>query len=128
MDKLIEGLVGSVIGIAILLVFGAVIGVGWLLYKFCQLVLPPILEELGKGCAALGRAIRDWWREVILERDLQRIERDAVQQIDTIREEHVERFRQFVAAIEEQERLTAEETAAVESAVRTAVSSEVANE
>lgn len=50
MDDLIEGLAGSVVGIVLVLALGAVIGAGWLLYKFCEIVLPPLFELLAHLC------------------------------------------------------------------------------
>jgi hypothetical protein len=122
MDDLIDGLVGSVVGIVLALAIGAIFLVGWLLYKFCELVLPPLCEALAEGCAWAARRISAWWREITWRRRVLRAHREAIQAIEATRREQVALTRAALDALERQQvGLTAARTAAVRSADRSAV-------
>ena len=121
MDDLIEALVGTVFGIVIVVAVGAVIGAGWLLFKFCELVLPPLFEALGQGCDAAEKRIAAWWREVTWKRRTLRAHNETIRAIETTRREQVALTRALIEALEAQPIPTATRTTAVRSAVRVAV-------
>lgn len=121
MDDFIGALVGTVFGIALLVAFGAVIAAGWLLFKFCELVMPPLFEAIGEGCDAAGRRIAAWWREVTWKRRTVRAHNETIRAIETTRREHVAMTRALIEAMETRPTPTATRTTAVRSAVRVAV-------
>ena len=122
MDDFIGALVGSVLGIALLLALGGVIAVGWLIYKFCELVLPPLFEALEEGCEAAERRISAWWREVTWKRRVMRLQNETIAAIDASRREQVALTRAALETVERQHlALTAGRTTAVRSADRVAV-------
>jgi hypothetical protein len=102
MDDLIGEMAGTVMGIALVIVFGVVIGAGWLPYKFCEFVLPPLWRALSKVCDAPGRELRAWWRNVTWEWHVAHAQRAAIRQIDATRAEHVRTCAEFVEALERQ--------------------------
>jgi hypothetical protein len=121
MDDLIEALVGSVVGIVFALAIGAIFLAGWLIYKFCELVLPPLFEALAEGCAAAERRIAAWWRELTWKRRMVRAHNETIRAIDKVRQEQVGRARAAVAAVERQQlALTAGRTTGGTAAVRSA--------
>jgi hypothetical protein len=120
MDDLIGAMVGSVVGIVLLVAVGAVIGAGWLLYKLCELVLPPLFEALDDACLAAEKRVRAWWREVTWRQRVVRAHNETIQQIEAVRCENVETVRLIAAYLEhvELELPQASESVAVPAAVR----------
>ena len=126
MDDFVEGVVGVLlctgIGIALVLGIAGVIAAGWLIYKFCEYILVPFLEWLFEACAEGGRQLAAWWHEVTWERRMIQAHDEAVREIDAVRREHVAQTYALVEVLEEMEQVrTADETAAVRVAVRSAV-------
>ena len=121
MDDAIGALAGSVIGIVLLIALGGVILAGWLIYKFCELVLPPLFEWLGEVCDTASRRLDAWWRKVTFERRVRRATKDAARQIRETHSEHVAAIDELAVAYERKLPLTAGETAGVRSAVSAAV-------
>ena len=120
MDDLIEALVGTIFGLVLVVAIGAVIGAGWLLYKLCELALPPLFEALDDLCLAAERRVRRWWRDVTWRQRVVRAHNDTIQQIETVRRENVETVRLIAAYVEhvERELPQAHEPVAVHVAVR----------
>jgi hypothetical protein len=118
MDDLIEGLVGSVFGIVLLLALGAVFGAGWLLYKFCEVVLPPLFELLADLCTQGWRRLAAWYRAVTWKRRMVRAHDEAIREIAATRRQQVALCQAAVEALESMEMPTASQTAAVRVAVR----------
>ena len=100
MDDLIEAMVGTIFGIVLVVAVGAVIGAGWLLYKLCELVLPPLFEALDDACLAAEKRVRAWWREVTWRRRAIRAHNETIQQIESVRRENVETVRLIAAYLE----------------------------
>lgn len=121
MDDLIEALVGTVFGIVIVLAIGAVFGVGWLIYKFCELVLPPFFEWLEEACESGASRLEAWWREVTWKRRALRAQQETLREIDATRRETVARTYALVEALDREQIPTTAGTAAVRVAVRSAV-------
>jgi hypothetical protein len=120
MDDLIEAMVSTIFGIVLLLAIGAVIGAGWLLYKLCELALPPLFAALHDLCLAAEKRIRAWWREVTWRRRAIRAHNETIQQIEAVRRENVETVRLIAAYMEhlERELPQAREPVAVPATVR----------
>jgi len=123
MDDLIEGLVGSILGIALALTIGLVVGAGWLLFKFCEAVLPPLCEWLGSAIDRGWRRAYTWWRNVTWRWRAKRAHRKALHEIGAARDGAVAQARMLVAELDRLEMPTADKTAAVRTAVRPAVRS-----
>ena len=118
MESFIGGLISAVFWLAL----AAVVGAGWLVYKFCKYVLMPFLDWLFEACVEGGRKLAAWWREVTWERRMIKAHDEAVREIDAVRREHVAQTYALVEVLEEMEQVrTADETAAVRLAVRSAV-------
>jgi len=127
MDDLIEGLIGTGIGIALVVAFGAVYAVGWLIYKLFEVILIPLccelVEEAGKGLKRLAA----WHHDVTWRRRMVRAHNETIAAIDAVRSQQVALTRERLEALERQHELqqrpqtrTAAATAAVPSAVRVA--------
>jgi hypothetical protein len=122
MDKLIEGLIGSVFGIAIAVGLAALYGAGWLIYKLFEYGIIPLGRWLWAEAIEGGRAFLAWHRAVTWRRRVLRIHREALAAIDEARREQVALARLAATALEQQQlALTAGRTAAVPPAVRMTV-------
>ena len=115
------GLASTVVGMVFILAIGAVIGACWLIYEFCELVLPPLFECLSEGCELLGRRIAAWWRDVTWRRRVIRAHNEAIREIEATCRDQVALCEQLLDVEVDWKALTAGETAAVRSAVRVAV-------
>ena len=120
MDDFIVSVVGTIVGIVVLAAVGAVIGAGWLLYKLCELVLPPLFEALDDACLAAEKRVHAWWRDVTWRRRAIRAHNETIQHIESVRCENVETVRLIAAYLEhvELELPQASESVAVPAAVR----------
>lgn len=131
MDDLIEALIGTGFGIALVVAFGALFAAGWLLYKFFEVVLIPfcawLIDQVEEGCRRLGV----WHHERTWRQRMQCTHDETITAIDALCEEQVLLAQQQMDVIEQQyEReqaqraasagRTTDGTAAVPSAVRSA--------
>jgi hypothetical protein len=122
MDKLIEGLIGSVFGIAIAVALAALYGAGWLVYKLFELAIIPLCGWLWGEAVEGGRCLLAWHRAVTWRRRVLRVHRETLAAIDDARHEQVALARLAAAALEQQQlTLTVGQTAAVRPAVRMVV-------
>ena len=122
LDGLVNACVGSLVGIVFALAIGAVVLAGWLIYKFCEAVLPPLVEALAEGCEVAAHHIAAWYREMTWKRRAIRAHNEAIRAIDAARREQVALTRAAIDAIERQQQLlTAGRTAAVRPVDRVAV-------
>ena len=113
LGALAAGLASTVVGIVFLLAIAGVIGACWLIYKFCEVVLPPLLEALYEGCALVAGGIAAWWRRVTWKRRIIRTHNEAIRQIEATCDENVALCERLLDAAADSEVVTAGETAAV---------------
>jgi hypothetical protein len=104
MDDLIGAMVSTIFGVVLFLTIGAVIGAGWLLYKLCELILPPLFAALEEACLAAEKRVRAWWREITWRRRVMRAHNETIRQIETVRRENVETVRLIATYLEHVER------------------------
>ena len=131
MDDFIGALIGTGVGIALAVALGAALAAGWLLYKLFELVLIPfcawLIDQVEEGCRRLGV----WHHERTWRQRMQRIRNETEAAIDALCDEQVLLAQVQMEALERQYELeqaqraafegrTADETAAVPSAVRPA--------
>jgi len=127
MDDLIEVLIGTGIGIVLVVAFGAVYAVGWLVYKLFEVLLIPLccalVEEADKGLKSLAA----WHHDVTWRRRMVRAHNETIRAIDAVRSQQVALTRVRLETLERQHVLqqqsqhrTADATATVPSAVRVA--------
>ena len=103
MDDMPGELAASPVGLVFLLIFLA----GWLVYKLCAFILPPLWQlfceacvAMGRGCVAIGRLLYRWWLDVTWKWRVAHAERQAIRQIDATRAEHVRVVARFAKALE----------------------------
>lgn len=118
MDVLVEALADLPSYLFLPAVTGIAFVLAQLLFELFERVLIPLCKHLWKD---LAQGVQDFlacYREVTWRRRMTRILNEAEQAIDAARRDHVLLARAAIAAVEQQKQiLTADETAAVRSAV-----------
>lgn len=118
MDDVIGGVVGSVVGLVLLLAFGAVIVAGWLVYQLVEWILVPFGAWLWREGVQGVDEFRAWYHELTWRRRMERTHREAIATLDVTRREHVVLAEATIVALEQQQcALTADRTAAVRGVV-----------
>lgn len=121
MDDLIDGLIGTGIGLVFIIAVAGLYAIGWLAWKFCEYVLVPFCQWLWQeGCEG-WRRLKAWYIAVTWRRRSDRFRKEAMATMDDIREQHVAYARAQLEALSRQSSLLDDRTADRTAAVRTAV-------
>ncbi|NLX42475.1 MAG: hypothetical protein GXY79_03250 [Chloroflexi bacterium] len=127
MDDLIEGLIGTGIGVALVVAFGAIYAAGWLVYKLFEVILIPLCCELAEEADKGLKRLAAWHHRVTWRRRMVRAHNETIAAIDAVRSQQVALTRVRLEALERQHELqqrpqnrTADATVVVPSAVRVA--------
>ncbi len=121
MDDLIEGLIGTGVGLALIIAVAGLYAAGWLIYKLFEYVLIPLFQWLWEGAFEGWSELKAWYIEVTWRQRSDHMRREALATMDAIREQHVAEARAQLAALSRQNLPLLDRTAERTPVVRTAV-------